>query len=147
MENNVSKIIYKDKNNNVLREENEDGSWEESTYDSNNQLLHHKNSKGIWYEYTYIEWGLKASYKDCIGNSETYTYHPNNVLAKLTIVRQPYTDTFTYDDRGRETSYESSEGPFWTANYDAQGNKHFLDKNQKLIKTVSIEEIMYDEYY
>lgn len=143
----VTRVIYKDKNNNIIREEEANGYWYECTYNSKNEPLRHEDSKGVWYEYTYNKRGLKASYRDCSGNSEEYIYHFNNVLAKQTTVCKEYTETFTYDDRGREISYESSKGTFWTSRYDSQGNKQFYDRNGRLIKTISVEALNYDEYY
>jgi hypothetical protein len=57
-------IIIKDKRGNIIYYQNENGYWEQYTYDDNGKELTFKNSFGGWYKKTYDENGYELTFKN-----------------------------------------------------------------------------------
>ena len=89
----MKKIEYYHKNIDVIAYEkttNEDGYWEERTYDEKGNELTYKDSDGYWEERTYDENGNELTFKDS----------------------DDYWNKRTYDEKGNQLTYRNSYGDY-----------------------------------
>ena len=108
----MKKIEYYHKNSDVIAYEktiNEDGYWEERTYDEKGNQLTFRNSNGYWNERTYDEKGNQLTFRNSIGywNERTYDENGNRLTFKDS---DGYWEERTYDEKGNELSYKDSDG-------------------------------------
>ena len=108
----MKKIEYYHKNSDVIAYEkniNEDGCWEEITYDEKGNLLTFKDSYGYWSERTYDEKGNLLTYRNSNG----------------------FWEERTYDENGNQLTYKDSY-----SNYRIRGRKVIKEKFEAFVKSL-----------
>ena len=120
----------------LLRQDFDDGTFEEFTRDNKGNALAKRDRKGGIHQYTYAQRGLVASETGPADQTTSYTYNTHGQLASRTDALGHVT-TWERNERGLVTKQTNPDGTTHLFAYDKYGRK--ISETDELNRTASWE--------